>query len=224
MAPHLIVALIHLGLVFVAFRAARRRREAALAMAGVVGVALAYDAAVLAVGGTLDEGAVLRLLNAPRYWTHALLTPTTMWVALAGLGATGYEPAASRTWRAAVGSLIAVMVVLGSWIDIVGLTLEPVTEDGITRYVNAFSPMPGPPVAAVVTIVVVAVFGVIVWRHSGWPWLAIGAAVMFITAGLQGQLVAQHVGEIAYMAGLISTLTWGRPDTSAGTVVGQTSP
>lgn len=223
MAPHLIVAFIHLGLVVVAVRAARRRRNAALAIAGVIGVALAYDAAVLALGGALDEGAVLRSLNAPRYWTHALLTPTTIWVALAGLAATGHEPATNRTWKVAVGSLIAVMVLLGSWIDIVGLTLEPVTEAGITRYVNAFSPLPGPPVAAVVTIVVVVVFGVMVWRRSGWPWLAIGAAVMFGTAGLQGQLVAQHVGEIAFMAGLISTVMRGRAGAPAVTGVGETA-
>ena len=215
MAAHLIVALIHLGIAVYATREALRRRSLPMALIAAVVYGLAYDAAVLTLGGVLDAGAPLKALNAPRYWTHALLTPTTMWVALAGLAATGHERAAGSRWRGTIGPVPAAVVALGAWTDIVGLTLEPVTERGITRYVNGFSPIPGPPVAAVVTIVVVLAIGVMIWRRSGWPWLAVGATVMFVTAGMQGQLVAQHVGEIAYAAALVFTLTRERVQVAA---------
>jgi hypothetical protein len=91
---------------------------------------------------------------------------------------------------------------------VVGLDLRPVGEQGIVRYVNGFEPLAGPPLASVITILFVLLAGVMVWRRNRWPWLAAGAAFMFVSAAVPGPiLLVQSIGEVAFAAGLVSTVT-----------------
>ncbi len=205
---HALIAIVQLGLAVIGTLAARRQQTLAIVLVVAVVYGLAYDNVVLALGAVLDAGPLLEALNAPRYWIHGLLTPATIWAAFTVLGAIGHPAGTSRGWSASVASLTIAMVALGAWIDVVGLDLEPVSEQGITRYVNSFEPVAGPPVAAVVTILAVLTVGIVVWQRTRWPWLAVGATVMFLTAAVPGPiLLLQSVGEIAFAAGLVATLT-----------------
>ncbi|MDJ0960562.1 MAG: hypothetical protein QNJ88_07890 [Acidimicrobiia bacterium] len=217
---HAIIAIVQLSLGVYGTVRARRKPGLAIVLVVAVVFGLAYDNVVLALGAVVDAGPLLEALNAPRYWVHGLLTPTTMWAAFAALAMAGHPTGTSRAWRGVITSLTAAMAALGAWIDVVGLDLEPATEQGITRYVNSFEPVSGPPIASVVTIVVVLVIGIRLWRDHDWPWLAAGASIMFVTAAVPGPiLLLQSVGEVAFAAGLVTALTHDWHSIDEGEVV-----
>ncbi|GIH02416.1 hypothetical protein Rhe02_04830 [Rhizocola hellebori] len=119
--------------------------------------------------------------------------------------------------RATVGlvALVAALVGYGVYTEIVRLRLEPQREHGTLRYINAAAE--GPPVAAIVTIIVLIVFGVLVWRRHRSPWLLTGAVAMFVAAAAGAQMVwLQNVGELALLTGLLVTLWQQRSSDGQG--------
>ncbi len=201
---------------------ARRLRDSwtsyALFIVGVT-AALAFDNFVLGLGGFLEEGPVLEFLNGGRFWTHALLTPTMMVAALGMLRMTGVAFARTRSAFVVGGLFSGSLVLLGTWVDIVNLELEPVAEYGITRYVNAFELMPGPPIPALLTIIVVIVAGVILWRRSAFAWLALGGLTMFGTAAAGGLLVG-NTGEVVFAASLMAGMVFATGQAEKLSVLG----
>lgn len=184
-----------------------------------VTAALVFDNLILGLGGFMDEGPVLEFLNGGRFWTHALLTPTMMVAALGMLRLTGVGFAQKRSAFIVGGTLSGLLVLLGAWQDIVNLDLEPVAEYGITRYVNAYELIPGPPLPAILTIVVVIVAGVILWRRSSFPWLALGGIVMFGTAAAGGLLVG-NTGEVVFTASLMAGMVFSTEQAGTRTMFG----
>jgi hypothetical protein len=67
---------------------------------------------------------------------------------------------------------------------------------------------PGPLVAIVTNIVVLAV-GIALWIQRGWPWLTVGAGLMFIAAGAfarsEWSLPIANFGEICFTLAYITT-------------------
>ncbi len=171
----------------------------------IVVYGLAYDNLVVAAGGALGEGTLLKALNTPRFWVHALFTPAMMISAFGALRKTGSKFAQSKVWHIIICTLATALTVLGSYIDILNLDLVFSPEGGVTKYSNAFELMKGPPIPAVVTILVVLIFGIIMWRNVKWKWLFVGSLLMFIAAPMASMPFFQNVGEIAFAAGLVTT-------------------
>lgn len=63
----------------------------------IVVYGLAYDNLVVAAGGALGEGTLLKALNTPRFWVHALSTPAMMISAFGALRKTGSKFAQSKS-------------------------------------------------------------------------------------------------------------------------------
>ena len=190
----------------------------ALSIAAVT-AALAFDNFVLGLGGFLQEGPLLEFLNGGRFWTHALLTPTMMVAALGILRLTGVGFAQTRSAFVVGGTFSGLLILLGAWQDIVNLDLEPVVEYGITRYVNTYELIPGPPIPAILTIVVVIIAGAILWRRSSFPWLALGGIVMFGTAAAGGLLVG-NTGEVVFTASLMTAMVFATAQAESPSVFG----
>ncbi|MET7422619.1 hypothetical protein [Dactylosporangium sp. NPDC005555] len=136
----------------------------------VVAAALVYDNGVIAAGRLVGEGAALEGLNVGRYVGHALFTPLLIVVG-AGLAHGG---------RKVLTVLAGLLVALGIWTDIVRLRPVPERYADTLRYVNDNAA--GPPVPAIVAILVLIGVGVVLWRRDGWPWLFAGAVAMFAAA------------------------------------------
>ena len=171
----------------------------------IVVYGLAYDNLVIASGAALGEGDLLKTINAPRFWIHALFPPAMMISAFGALRMTGSAFAQSKAWHIIICVLATALIALGSYIDILNLDLVFSPEGGVTKYSNVFELMKGPPIPAVVTILVVLVFGVIMWRNTKWKWLFIGSLLMFLAAPMASMPLFQNVGEIAFAAGLVTT-------------------
>lgn len=165
---------------------------------------LIYDNLMLAVGSGIGEGQTLAQLSVPRFFLHALTTPLLM--------ITGYCLAA-QTWAslnrrrlavAAIVILMFAMIAVGFWQDMLNLSLELQRQDGVISYGNAGSD--GPPLAPIVTMVVLLAAGLIVWWKVRIPWLALGAIVQFAAAMLADAAVPiGNFGEVALLAGLVAT-------------------
>nr|BFE70199.1 hypothetical protein GCM10020092_035000 [Actinoplanes digitatis] len=152
-----LIAVAEIGLLFLVIALRRRRPDWALSMLILVIMALIWDNAVIAVGGTLGEGEPLRTLSVPRYVTHALLVPLLIMVGV-GLGRRhGIRTLAGRTAPAAFGALTVALVAAGLWLDVLTLELEPTRYADTVRYTNAASH--GAPIPAVVTVLVLIGIG-----------------------------------------------------------------
>lgn len=206
MVLFLIIALVQLGVALYGTAQLRRHFNWYALLVLIVVFGLAYDNFVLAAGGILPEGPLLKALNAVRFWVHALFTPMMMIAAFGALRLTGSKFGQSRTWHTLVCILATLLILLGGYTDILNLQLEPVTANGVTRYVNTYELMPGPPIPALLTILVVLFFGGVLWRNTRWPWLFVSALIMFITAPLISSPVMQNIGEIVFAAGLVATM------------------
>ncbi|MEN9562619.1 MAG: hypothetical protein RIR73_863 [Chloroflexota bacterium] len=171
----------------------------------IVVYGLAYDNFVIGLGATIGEGDLLKSLNVPRFWVHALFTPAMMVASFGALRMTGSNFAQSKAWHIIICTLATVLIALGSYIDILNLDLFFNPNGVVARYSNGFEFMKGPPIPAVLTIIVVVIFGVVIWRNIKWPWLFVGALLMFIAAPMASIPIMQNVGEIAFAAGLVTT-------------------
>ena len=202
----IIVGLIQLGIAIYGMREVRKHFSWYALLVLIVVFGLAYDNLAIAMGAFLGEGSLTKILNAPRYWVHALFTPAMMIACFGALRMMGSKFAQSKTWHIIICSFATILIVLGSYSDILHLTLEPLAENGVLRYVNTFEFMKGPPIPAVLTIIVVLIFGVMAWRGFGFKALFIGSLIMFLMAGAAATMpLAQNIGEIAFATGLTLT-------------------
>ena len=198
--------LIQLGLAITAAQRLKRPLNRYSQLVLVVVLALAHDNLAIAVGSLLGEGSLLKALNWLRYALHALFTPTMIISSFGAMRLAGINFAQSHAWHMTICLIATALILLGSYIDIIQLDLVAETTNGVTRYLNDFVLMPGPPIPAVLTIVFALIFGLILWRATNWSWLFVGSLLMFITAPLAGLTVVQNLGEIAFAAGLLSTM------------------
>lgn len=199
----ILVGIIHLGIGIYGLRNISKKNWYAILVLIVV-FGLAYDNFSIASGALFGEGNLTKALNVPRYWIHALFTPTMMIASFGALRMSGVKFAQSKTWHIVICVIATAMIALGSYIDILNLQLVPNIEAGVIKYSNGFEFMKGPPIPAVLTILVVIIFGVSLWRATGFKALFIGSILMFLSAPQSSGMV-QNIGEVAFAVGLILT-------------------
>jgi len=203
---YVIVGLIQLGIAVYGLQQVRKHFSWYALLVLIVVFGLAYDNLAIASGSVFGEGSLTKALNAPRFWVHALFTPAMMISAFGALRMTGSKFAQSKTWHVVICVIATALIALGSYSDILNLDLVLKQSGDVLKYVNAFEFMKGPPIPAVVTILVVLIFGIVMWRNIGWKWLFFGALIMFISAPMASMPLFQNVGEIAFASGLVTTM------------------
>lgn len=200
----LIYALGHLALFGWALALLLRRGHAATVPLLIVTFGLVYDNALLAAGSMMGLGDTLQQLSVPRYFMHAFGTPLLMLSALGLTIRSDVEWARTPVVMAAVAVLTLGMIAVGVEADLVSLELEAKNLSGVVSYGNAASA--GPPLAPMVTIVILIAAGIIIWRRGGGIWLLLGSLVQFAAAAVGDAIVvAGNFGELALLAGLVVT-------------------
>ncbi|MEV6300557.1 hypothetical protein AB0M02_14215 [Actinoplanes sp. NPDC051861] len=206
-----LIALTEIALLGLALRLRR------LHLLVLVLLALVYDNVVIAIGGTLGEGQALRALSYPRYATHALLVPLLILIAVSLVRARGLRLPA---WP--FGVLTAALIALGLWADIVTLDLEPTRYADTLRYTNAAAN--GPPIPAVVTILVLIGLGAVLLFRVRWPWLLAGSATMFAAAAAGAVAFwIGNIGELVLIGSVVLTAYWVITQTRTGAATSATT-
>ncbi|MGW0810436.1 hypothetical protein [Nonomuraea sp. NPDC002799] len=160
----------------------------------VVALGVAYDSAVVGAGRLIGAGPALDMLNSGRFAAHAVLTPLLI-VHAAGLVRRGLVIPA---W------VLAGALIVFDAVALADLRLEPRRWSDTLRYVSA-DPS-GPPVAALVTTVILLAAGVMLWVRRRTPWLFAGAAVLLVTAGAAVVWpILGNAGEAVLIAAIVAT-------------------
>jgi hypothetical protein len=197
-------ALAHGALFVWALRLLLQHRHVDTVPVLIVLFGLVYDNAVLAGGTLIGHGGLLERLSIPRFFLHAFGTPLLMLSALGLVQRCGANWARSSGIAIGVTTLTLVMIAVGVAADLVGLHLVAKDSAGVVSYGNASAF--AAPVAPLVTVLILLTAGVIVWRHSGGPWLLIGAIVQLLAGAISGaMMIVGNFGELALLAALIVT-------------------
>lgn len=200
----LLYALAHLALFGWALHLFVRHRYPSTVPLLIVTFGLIYDNAVLAAGSSIGHGELLERLSVPRFFMHAFGTPLLMLSALGLMRRSRVGWALSGVVALGVIVLTLVMIGIGVDADLLRLDLVPKEPAGVVSYGNASTT--GPPIAPIVTIIVLIAAGVMIWRRGRQPWLLAGALAQFVAAAIGDAItLAGNLGELALLAGLVTT-------------------
>ena len=142
---------------------------------------LVWDNGVVAIGALLGDGEVLRWLSYPRFVGHALLTPIWIITAFEYARRLGIARLQGRASQLAEWGIYGLMVAYGAVRSLVLLDMQPVRQGELLYYTNKGG-FPGPPLPAIVMVLVLGWAGYLVFRETRWPWMLAGAVVMFVAA------------------------------------------
>ena len=164
---------------------------------------LFYDNLIIGLGSFIGEGGLLETLNAGRYYIHALITPLMIIFAYGVIRQIMGKGKYDKIWHSAFCILAVAMLAMGAMSDVINLSLVPEIENGTLRYVQEVSA--GPPLPAIITIIVMIIVGVFMWRHTSWPWLAVGSIIMFIAAALGvNNVILSNLGEVVFAIAIVT--------------------
>ncbi|WP_420630140.1 hypothetical protein [Candidatus Leptofilum sp.] len=170
----------------------------------LVSAALVYDNFVIGLGLSIGEGSTLEALNSVRFISHALFTPLLSLYGLRLSRNAGLDWSWRKNGATAVYVIVGALVLLGIYLDIISLTLEPIAEGGTLRYVN--TGWEGPPITAIMTMAVLLFIGFSMIVTTRWVWLLFGSLTMFIISGFAATLgIVANFGEILLIVSLIAT-------------------
>ena len=177
----------------------RTTRAPAAAVLLVPQVFLVWDNLRVALGGLIGHGPLLYGLSWPAFWSHWL---TGCWLIIAsgsilrlasrrvpGLGF------AQRRWVMGAFCLVAAALMLYDLPYFWTRDIYPACELGLIRYSGSVSEatrcyadqalVAGEfPLSPVVTCFVVIASGALLWARDRFPWMALGAVAMLLTAAL----------------------------------------
>jgi len=163
---------------------------------------LLYDTLVICLGNSLGVGPLLESLSVPRFLMHALMTPLAVVIGLELLRVSGVRCPAlvgQALWGLTLG-----LIGYGIATDFIGLEIVPVSVGGVLYYTHAIPP--GPPLAAIVTILVSLVLGGVLWWRTSWPWLCIGSLTILVGYGILARSFGMVVGYGAEQLFIVSLL------------------
>ena len=220
-----IFALAHAALVVWGLMSLRRTRLATMLMILPAIVILPYENAIIASGRWIGEGDLLRALSWPRFAAHLLLAP--LWIIAAGsLARQAGLKWAQRRWAVVAFCVLATALIVAVNIpNLMQLQLHPACFAETLRYAETVTANQvcapgqalargGGPIAAIVAVVVVLIVAGLIWRATKWPWLFLGAAVLFVTSAIPPSAVGPapgSLGEVVMGAAFIATaLRFGR--------------
>jgi hypothetical protein len=184
----------------------RRRSLGAFTVALPIAL-LVWDNAVVALGATIGDGPLLIALSWPRFIGHALLTPIWILTAFEYARRVGAPRLQGRGSVIAEWALYGAMAALGFLKAVILLKFEPVTQGDLFYYTNGGG-FPGPPIPALVMVVVVIVAGYVLFRRTGWIWMLVGGVVMFVAAAIPTSIagfIVSNAGEVAISLALVAT-------------------
>ena len=174
---------------------------------------LIVDNLALAIAPLAFESSWYYPLSELRYVAHVLVLPPLAVAAVAIANRAGIQWSLGLSDLGFAAFFAAAAISYGWSTEIVNLQLVAETLYEHTRYVSAHA---SPPIATIATNAVILVVAAILWRRSGWRWLFVGAASIFLVNGGFASsdfgIVAGNIAEVLFVASWIATLYRFRMD------------
>ncbi len=157
---------------------------------------LIFDPLVMALGNKLGEGSMLYVLTWLRYVLRVLAMPFLLIVAFDQVRRARVDWASDPLASLGVWVVALVLVALGFvrafW---GGFGMEITELDGIKQYkeVEAI----GLPIAAIITLAIITLFGVLAFMKTRSPWLLLGALAWLMAIILPATMIPSVLAAVA---------------------------
>ncbi|WP_148927787.1 hypothetical protein [Paenibacillus methanolicus] len=171
---------------------------------------LFYDNAVIAIGGAIGEGNLLRAFSYPRFWLHALFTPLLVVVAVDIARSARIRGWYNRSlpivlaWVVTLGLIIYQSLAVTSQ-EVANLKVEE--EYGALRYgTSAESSFPIMVLAAAAAVLLV---GAILIVRRRWPWMLVGVGVLILGRAIPIEIDSSaltNIFELILLASILFTI------------------
>jgi hypothetical protein len=165
-----------------------------------------YDNLVQGIGNWAVDACWYEAANFPRYLLHAGVLPFLTLFGLSVMQAAGVKVACSRPLQVFCILFTAGALAWGLYHEVYLLQLGPRQDLGVHR-LGSLSGMP--PIATILTNILILPMAAAVWRASGWQWFFLGALFIFL---LNGATVVQpwgflvgNFGELVFIFCLLAT-------------------
>ena len=174
-----IISAFHIVFMVLLFRKFAATKNILFLLSGILTFGLFYDAAILALGSVMQEGALLMGLSRMRYVLHGMLIPLIFALCAYALNAKGF-------WLKAIWVLTSVLMALGI-ADGCVRTIGVETVAGVCRYASVTAPAWAEIVNSLLTfgtVIPLMIVGIVVWVKQKTPHLFLAGFLMFAFSGL----------------------------------------
>ena len=168
---------------------------------------LIADNLILAMSGLTFGASWYSAATVARYTAHAIVLPPLLLAAVVLACRAGVRRAASSAAIPVAAVLALIGIAVGLLQEVAGIQLTPATVFGHTRLVSVGSI---PPIATIVTNVLILIIAGAIWRASGWRWLFAAALLIFLVnaafATRDWSILSGNLAEIVFAAAWVATL------------------
>ena len=205
--PRIVFALAAAAHLYMLFRVLRLRLGAPEVIVAFLFTALAFDNLVLLFGDLVLGTGSFEIASWARYGAHVAVLPFLVQAARMVAVRANVVSAGNALVNVAAWVAVAAGIAWGIATELVGLVLVEAELLGHVRLVSADA---HPPLATILTNIIVLGFAIAIWRRSGWPWAFAGTLMIFVvngaSAGSDWGIVAGNIAEIGFAASWVATL------------------
>ena len=197
-------AVIHLGLLYATFRL---QGDLAVWLVRLLLCGLIYDNVMLALGTFAIDDAWYVPATVARYTAHALVLPMLIVAGVyiaraAGAGFASKAYALPLAWILAVAGMVY------------GVATESFNQQFVEEVLYGHSRLVSvhgaPPLATIVTNLLLLGIAAAIWRSSGWKWLFLGCLQIFLinaaTATQHWSIISGNLAEIVFAVSWVASL------------------
>ena len=165
-----------------------------------------YDNLVQGVGNWFIEEGWYAPANLPRFILHASVLPFLTLFGLSVMRCAGVAVARNRGFIAFCWLFTGCALGWGLYHEVVLLELGPKSALGVAKLGSLSSV---PPVATILTNILVLPMAAAVWRVAGWPWFFLGGLFIFVLNGATGAqpwgFLVGNFAEVVFVVSLLQT-------------------
>ena len=167
---------------------------------------MCYDNVVQGLGNWFIDASWYAAANVPRFVLHSAVLPFLTLFGLSIMRGAGVKMAASVFMVGFCWLFTAAALVWGLYHEVFMLELGPKSAMGVMK-LGSLSGLP--PIATIVTNILVLPMAAAVWKVSGWKWFFLGALFIFLLNGATGAqpwgFLVGNFAEVVFVLCLLAT-------------------
>jgi len=165
-----------------------------------------YDNLVQGLGNWFIDASWYESANVPRFILHSAVLPFLTLFALSVMRSAGVKVAANTLFVGFCWAFTLVALGYGIYHEVVLLELGPKPALGIMK-MGSLSGIP--PVATILTNILILPMAAAVWKVGAWKWFFLGALFIFVLNGATGAqpwgFLVGNFAEVVFVVALLAT-------------------
>ena len=167
---------------------------------------MCYDNVIQGLGNWFIEASWYEGANVPRFLLHASVLPFLTIFGLSVMRDAGVPQARKSLVSGFCWLFTLAALVWGLYHDVYLLQLGPKSAVGVMK-LGSVSGLP--PIATILTNILLLPMAALVWKASGWRWLFLGALFIFLVNGATGAqpwgFLVGNLAELVFIVSLLAT-------------------